>query len=408
MINARRSALAVIALVFGCSSQDAQNRNCGTNNGACVSESSAGNSSGGARTGGGGSFNAAGMSAVGGSVSGGGAGFVNGGASGLPSGGASYSGGASGSVGGGSGMTNAGGTTNTGGSTSAGGKGGTGAGGTTSAGGKGGASSVSGAGGSTSAGGAAGNGNIVGQCTAPIPGLPSYNGNGSVTSYTFAMGSNCPTNTPPTNKCVNCGYPVTSVSPDTVSHAYTNNGQYFAAMNTEDFNGAAACGACVQVTRDGSRSVVATVVDQCPLASNPKCKKGHIDLSQAAFLQLGTEAEGYLGTGNGGMVGSISWKYVACPVPATQDVTMRLKEPDNEYYTAVIIQDDLFPIKSVKINGAAATLDPASNFWLVGSGNQAPGPWDVRAVDVNGWGFEATLAQGQSGDVSTGHRATCN
>jgi expansin len=255
-------------------------------------------------------------------------------------------------------------------------------------------------------GGSEPSGNVTGQCSSTFSGWPSYNGNGSVTFYTFGMGSNCQ-NTPPTNKCVNCGFPVTAVNPDKVAHAYTGEGRYFAAMNTTDFNNAAACGACVEVTRDG-RKVVATVVDQCPISSNPKCTKGHIDLSKDAFLQVASESEGYVGTGNGGQHASISWKYVPCPVPDNQNVTLRLKEPDNAYYTAVIVQDHTYPIKSVKIKGQEATRDGRSNYWLVGTGNQAPGPWKVQATDVNGWGFEATLAMGQGGDVSTGHKVSCN
>ena len=34
----------------------------------------------------------------------------------------------------------------------------------------------------------------------------------------------------------------------------------------------------VEVTRDGSRKVTITVTDECPIATNPKCKAGHIDL----------------------------------------------------------------------------------------------------------------------------------
>src|SRR5690606_41555996 len=53
-------------------------------------------------------------------------------------------------------------------------------------------------------------------------------------------------------------------NPDIVGHVPFNGGQYFAAMNTADYNAAAMCGACVEVSRDDGRKVQAMVVDQCP------------------------------------------------------------------------------------------------------------------------------------------------
>lgn len=417
-------SLTALALLLACSSEPEPGAPsaCGNacpagqqcSNGACVPAGSSGAAGLGAAAGAAGS---AGVGAVsGGSLGSGGALGIGGtNAAGAGQSGSGGSGGAftAGGSNGGVGAAGASGAASGNAGAPSGGQGGA-SGGTSGAGGKAGSGGASGAasgsGGKAGSGGGAGdsggNGNVVGQCATTLPGLPTYNGNGSVTFYTFAMGSNCQ-NAPPTNKCVNCGFPVTATSPDTVAHAYTGSGRYFAAMNTDDFNGAAACGACVEVTRDGGRKVIATVVDQCPIATNPVCKRGHIDLSREAFLQLGSESEGHLGTGNGGRYGSISWKYIPCPVPASQNVTLRLKEPNNQYYTAVVVQDHTYPIKSVKIKGANATRDPQSNFWMVGSGDQSPGPWKVQAIDINGWGFETTLSQGQAGDVSTGHRVTC-
>ena len=83
---------------------------------------------------------------------------------------------------------------------------------------------------------------------------------------------------------VNCSYGTHPGNPDRVDFVNTNDGQYFAAINTADYNTAATCGACIEVTRDGNRKVTVTVVDQCPVATNNKCKAGHLDLSRAAFL----------------------------------------------------------------------------------------------------------------------------
>ena len=136
---------------------------------------------------------------------------------------------------------------------------------------------------------------VAGSCT----NLKSVS-NGSVTWYELNQGT----------KEFHCGNPIAGRNPDVAGYAYTGSGKYFGAINTADYANAAACGSCIEVTRDGSRKVTITVTDECPIATNPKCKAGHIDLSHEAFRQLGNDSEGYLGTGNGGMAGSISWKVV--------------------------------------------------------------------------------------------------
>src|SRR5690606_33296401 len=104
--------------------------------------------------------------------------------------------------------------------------------------------------------------------------------NGSITWYRFDQGTTALGD-------VNCSYGIHE-SPDRVNHVATGDGQYFGAINTADYANSAACGACVEIQRvDTGQSVTVTIVDQCPIGSNPKCVAGHIDLSQAAFQQLG-------------------------------------------------------------------------------------------------------------------------
>jgi expansin (peptidoglycan-binding protein) len=220
----------------------------------------------------------------------------------------------------------------------------------------------------------------------------SYNNNGSVTYYTFAMGS----------KEVNCSYAITGSNPDKVAHIAT--GGYFGAMNTTDYNNSGMCGSCVEVTRDGNRKVVITIVDQCPVATNPKCQKGHIDLSVAAFDQLGNRGnEGYLGTGNGGQAGSISWKYVPCPT--TENISFRLKEPDNKAWNQLLVQGHKYPLKSVTINGKEAARQ-AYNYWEPPDGKMGSAPYEVKLTDVNG-GVVTAWIEPKAGDIDSGQQQTC-
>lgn len=209
----------------------------------------------------------------------------------------------------------------------------------------------------------------------------SYEGTGSLTWYLFSQGSTE----------VNCSYAITGRNPDKVEYVATGEGQYFAAMNTADYNSAAMCGACVEVTRVGGTTVTATVVDQCPTASNPKCTPGHLDLSQNAFLQLGTTAEGYLGAGNGGAIGTISWRFVPCP--SVGNVSIRLKAPQNKNWNEFLVENHRTPIAKFEalVDGVyVAAIRQTYNFFNVNNG-QVKLPLQVRITDTNGAVIEALL-----------------
>jgi expansin (peptidoglycan-binding protein) len=283
------------------------------------------------------------------------------------------------------GTTSKGGTSSIGGTTS---KGGTSSiGGTTS---KGGTSST---GGTTAKGGSTGTAGSTSSGTCQFP--AAHNGNGSVTWYQLSQGTGT----------VNCSYP-THASSETVDYV-VNSGQYFAAMNTSEYATAAACGACVQVTRDGGKSVTVMIADQCPVGSNPKCKAGHIDLAKPAFLQLGTESEGYLGTGNGGTVGSISWKYVVCPV--TGNVKVHLKEPSNTGWNEFLVANHRTPVAKfeAQLNGSWVTgTRKEYNYFNVGSTVQFP--LNVRVTDINGAVITGTVQAGTAVQDLGAQFPTCN
>jgi expansin len=232
-----------------------------------------------------------------------------------------------------------------------------------------------------------------GQCDSDLGGYQ----NGSVTFYTFAMGTTL----------VNCSYGTHRGNPDKVDFVSTNDGQYFAAINTADYNRAATCGACIEVTRDGNRKVTVTVADQCPIGTNNKCKAGHLDLSRAAFQQIGSENEGYLGTGNGGMYGQISWKYVPCQ--NSGNVHFRLKEPSNQAWNQLLVENHRFPITKVEVrvngNWVNATRHEY-NFWEPPNGTFGTPPYRVRVTDVNGTVLE-DLVDLAAGDQESENQMTC-
>jgi expansin len=373
---------------------------CGEGPSDGVQSGGAGGTGGSAATGGAG--NASGVGGVAASAGMGGTGGTGGagGSAGAVTGGAGGAGGTGGAAGAGN-TAGGGGAGNTAGSGGAGdaGTGNTGnAGGFGNSSGNGGAGNAAGAGAAGSAGaGMAGQdpGPSVqpGQCDSDLGGHQ----NGSVTFYTFSMGT----------ALVNCSYGTHVGNPDRVDFANTNDGQYFAAINTSDYDNAATCGACIEVTRDGNRKVTVTVVDQCPIATNNKCKAGHLDLSRAAFLQIGSENEGYLGTANGGMYGQISWKYVPCEKEG--NVHFRLKEPSNQNWNQLLVENHPYAITKVEVrvngNWVNASRHPY-NFWEPPNGTFGAPPYRVRVTDVNGTVLEDNVDLA-SGDQEAENQMTC-
>lgn len=327
----------------------------------------------------------------GGGQASGGTGQGAGGSSGASSGGSAGNMSMGGRAGGGTAGSNNGGSNNAG----------SGNGGSNNAGSGNGGSSNGGAGtaGAAGNGGMSGGGDVVGLCKDDY--LPAAN-NGSVTRYDFVQGTSLPA----------CAYVITHKGAgsdgdwDTVEGISTGDGGYFGAMNTSDYNKGAVCGACAEITYNGSKKVVITVVDECPIGSNNLCVKGHIDLSRKAIRQLQPDSK-LERLGNGGN-GSISWRYVTCP--AVGNVKLRLHPQQNANWQPVVVENGLYPLKSVTINGVNAVRagngnasDAAGNAWLA---NGQKLPYTVRATDLNGDTIQTNFSGGSS-LVDSGKQFMC-
>jgi expansin (peptidoglycan-binding protein) len=226
----------------------------------------------------------------------------------------------------------------------------------------------SGSGGMSGGGGTGGISNpiTVGQCKDDYWAAAN---NGSVTRYDFKQGTSLPA----------CAYAITHTGNgndgdwDTVEGISTGDGGYFGAMNTTDYAQGAACGACVEASYNGKK-VVLTIVDECPIGSNPVCTKGHIDLSRKAIRQLESNAS----LEN---LKNVSWHYVKCP--ASGNVKVRLHPNQTPDWQPVVIENGLYPLKSVTLNGVNATRsgnNSGGNAWIASP--QKP-PYVVKATDVN-------------------------
>ena len=183
--------------------------------------------------------------------------------------------------------------------------------------------------------------------------LSNHSGSGSFTYYYFGQG----TGKEGSGYRTACGYYGTeggsskSGPNDTilnVAKMSPASATYFAAIpGTSGFDTRDSCGACVQITGQNGKVIIATIADECPYGSdggNQPCQSnpgGHLDLSTAAFDQLGYSIGNPSGT---------NWKFVPCPV--TGNVVLQIKNGnDNEFF----IQNSILAIKSVSRNGSNAT-----------------------------------------------------
>lgn len=142
-----------------------------------------------------------------------------------------------------------------------------------------------------------------------------------------------------------------------------------AAMNAADYNVAAWCGACLEVT-SGTASVVVRVVDQCP-----GCKHGDLDLSEQAFALLAPLAAGRI---------PISWHEVACDV--TGPIAYRFKEGDNAFWTAIQVRNDRWPIAKLEaqVSGSFMEIQRADYNYFVAASGLGAGPYTLRVTDTRG------------------------
>src|SRR5262245_15070364 len=142
-----------------------------------------------------------------------------------------------------------------------------------------------------------------------------------------------------------------------------------AAMNGVDYNTAAWCGACLEVTGPMGKLVV-RIVDQCP-----GCAHGDLDLSPQAFQMLSPLAAGRI---------AITWHEVAYNV--TGPIAYHFKDGANAYWTAIQIRNHRYPIGKLEaqVGGAWQAIPRVDYNYFVESSGLGPGPYALRVSDTRG------------------------
>lgn len=143
------------------------------------------------------------------------------------------------------------------------------------------------------------------------------------------------------------------------------------AMNADEYDNAALCGAFVRVT--GPRGdVTVRIVDLCP-----ECKAGHLDLSQEAFAAIADPIDGRV---------AITWQIVS---PAlTGPIAYHFKDGSNQWWTAVQVRNHRNPVARFEYlaEGGAWIEVPRTdyNYFVQSEPGMGPGPYQFRVTDSYG------------------------
>jgi expansin (peptidoglycan-binding protein) len=106
-----------------------------------------------------------------------------------------------------------------------------------------------------------------------------------------------------------------------------------AAMNTTDYETAAACGATILIHAAGGKSVTVRIVNECPT-----CAVGQIDLSHQAFAKLAALKTGRI---------PISWSLLS---PATAEpVSIRYKTGSSRWWCALQVIGQRNPVATLEV-----------------------------------------------------------
>jgi expansin (peptidoglycan-binding protein) len=148
-----------------------------------------------------------------------------------------------------------------------------------------------------------------------------------------------------------------------------------AALNAPDYDDAAWCGACVEVTGP-SGTVTVRIVDQCP-----ECQSGDLDLSREAFERIAPLSAGRV---------AITWHEVACDVAGP--IEYRFKDGSSQYWTAIQIRNHRYPIATLEaqIDDAWQDIPRVDYNYFVDDDGLGPGPYTLRVTDTRGHIVEDT------------------
>jgi expansin (peptidoglycan-binding protein) len=141
------------------------------------------------------------------------------------------------------------------------------------------------------------------------------------------------------------------------------------ALNAEEYNTAAYCGAFVEVYGP-SGTVTVRIVDLCP-----ECLAGHLDLSREAFAKIANPVLGRV---------SITWRIVSPNLAGP--IAYHFKDGSNQWWTAVQIRNHRNPVAKFEYRtsgGQWVTVPRVSyNYFVQTNPGMGAGPYTFRVTDM--------------------------
>jgi expansin len=141
-----------------------------------------------------------------------------------------------------------------------------------------------------------------------------------------------------------------------------------AAMNAQEYDNAAVCGAYVGVTGPKG-TVIVRIVDLCP-----EYLAGHLDLSQEAFGQIADLVQGRV---------AITWQVVSPALAGS--IAYHFKEGSNQWWTAVQLRNHRNPIAKLEYlapgNHWLSVPRTSYNYFVQTDPGMGAGPYSFRVTD---------------------------
>jgi expansin (peptidoglycan-binding protein) len=143
------------------------------------------------------------------------------------------------------------------------------------------------------------------------------------------------------------------------------------AMNAEEYNNAAYCGAYLLVSGPKGQIVV-RVVDLCP-----ECHSGHLDLSREAFAQIADLPMGNV---------AITWQLISPEISGP--IQYHFKDGSNQWWTAVQIRNSRNPIARFEYRNSSGVWinvpRTSYNYFVQTNPGMGVGPFAFRVTDWYG------------------------
>ncbi|ETL25853.1 hypothetical protein L916_20363, partial [Phytophthora nicotianae] len=152
-------------------------------------------------------------------------------------------------------------------------------------------------------------------------------------------------------------------------------GNYFAALNSDQWDSTLNCGRCAEVASDGASSITVYIVDECT-----ECEDEGLGLSPLVYNQL-THSDSSQ---------SIKWRFVDCPVSG--NIEYCANTLSRSAWMALQPANTVTGVASMKIANQNASLMDSSFYFVLKGSNVNMSAVNVELTSISGETLTETLS----------------